>query len=206
MVKIKVCFMILSILIATTDERSEMFELLIQEFNKQIRLLDAADKIEIVSKKDNKEMTIGAKRQWLLENANGKFIVFFDDDDKPYDWYCKNILDAIENHPHIDCIGLNIYMTTDGKRPQKCCHSLKYNHWDENVDGWDYVRNITHFNPVLKSKALQVGFTDIRFGEDKLYSDQISSILKAEKYIAEPMFHYRYTTTIPHLQKYGFKN
>lgn len=198
--------MILSILIATTEERTEMFELLLSEFNKQIRLLDAKHKIEILSKKDNKEMTIGAKRQWLLENASGKWIVFFDDDDKPYDWYCKNILDAIHDNPHIDCIGMNIYMTTDGKRPQKCCHSLKYENWKENVDGWDYVRNITHFNPVLREKAIQIGFEDIRFGEDKIYSDRISKILKSEKYIIEPMFHYRYTTHTPHLKKYGFNS
>lgn len=198
--------MILSILIATTEDRHEMFMELMMEFQKQIRLLNATDKIEIIPFEDNKEISIGAKRQKLLEQATGDWIVFFDSDDKPYEWYCKRILDAIEGHPDIDCIGMSIFMTTDGKRPQNCCHSLMYPEWKEKVDNWDFVRNITHFNPVKRHLALQTGFKDLRFGEDKDYSDRLFPLLTKEHFIADPMFHYRYTTHMQHNKKYGIKN
>ena len=209
----------LSILTATTKQRINMFEEVLHEFDRQLIALSEpmtsigsanadlihrkATSVEYIALSDNKEISIGAKRQKLLELASGEFVVFFDDDDAPSPDYVRNILDAIT--PDIDCIGMNVYMTTNGKNPQKCCHRLKYKHWANKVDGWDYVRNITHFNPVLRSVALRVGFKDLRFGEDKLYSDGVSALLTKEAYITEPLFHYRYTNTTKHNEKYGIK-
>jgi glycosyltransferase involved in cell wall biosynthesis len=161
-------------------------------------------KVEIISECDNKQISIGLKRQKLLERATGEFICFLDDDDMPYDNYLRNIVSVIENNPGIDCIGIAIDMTTNGKNEQRCCHSLKYRKWKNNVDGWDYVRNITHFNPVRRDLALKVGFQDLRFGEDKLYSDAVTKLCKKEVYITEPVFHYRYSNKQSHQKKYGF--
>lgn len=209
----------LSILIATTKARVEMFEELLHEFDRQLILLHEpmtsfgsalndlitrkTESVELIALSDNKEMSIGAKRQKLLELASGDFVVYFDDDDAPSPDYVRLILDAIT--PDVDCIGMNVYMTTNGKNPQKCCHRLKYKVWANKVDGWDYVRNITHFNPVLRSVALRVGFKDLRFGEDKLYSDGVSRLLRKEAYIEPSLFHYRYTNTTKHNEKYGIK-
>lgn len=195
----------LSILIATTTERHEMYVMLHANLVSQIRRHNLVNEVEILSLVDNKEMSIGNKRQELLKMAKGDFIVFFDDDDLPSPNYVKMIHDAIVSDQYIDCIGMNVTMTTNGKNPQKCCHSLKYPDWENNKDGWDYVRNITHFNPVLRKKALEIGFKDIRFGEDKEYSDRISKILENEYYIEEPLFHYRYSNKQSHNEKYGIK-
>lgn len=194
----------LSILIATVNEREQMFAQLKQEFARQI-MFDYKDQVELISISDDKELSIGSKRQQLLEKATGDWIVFFDDDDWPYKYYVHEIMQAILTYKDIDCIGINVFMTTDGKRPQKCCHRLLYPVWQDNKDGWDYVRNITHFNPVRREFALTTGFKDMRFGEDKDYSDRLFPLLTKEHYIELPLFHYRYTTKIPHQQKYGFK-
>ncbi len=77
--------------------------------------------VEILSIEDNKEISIGAKRQKLLERAIGDYIVFFDSDDLPFNLYTSKILQALESSP--DCVGFKIHMTTNGKRPQVCCHS-----------------------------------------------------------------------------------
>lgn len=209
----------LSILTATTKQRIDMFEELLHEFDRQLIALKEpmtslgssyadyihrkTDSVEYIALSDNKEISIGAKRQKLLELASGDFVVFFDDDDIPSPDYVRMILDAIT--PDVDCVGMNVYMTTNGKNPQRCCHSLRYKHWANKVDGWDYVRNITHFNPVLRSVALKVGFKDLRFGEDKLYSDGVSRLLRKEAYIEQSLFHYRYTNTTKHNEKYGIK-
>lgn len=208
----------LSILTATTKTRIALFEELLHKFDRQLIALGEpmtsigsanadlihrkTESVEYIALSDNKEISIGAKRQKLLELAQGDFVVFFDDDDEPSQNYVRMILDAIT--PDVDCIGMNVQMTTNGKNPQKCCHSLRYKTWENNIDGWNYVRNITHFNPVLRSVALRVGFKDLRFGEDKLYSDGVSKLLRKEAYITEPLFHYQYKTE-PHNIKYGIK-
>jgi glycosyltransferase involved in cell wall biosynthesis len=193
----------LSILIATTVDRRDMFNNLYINFNTQISLLDLRNQVEVIYIEDNKQMSIGNKRNELLKLASGEWIVFFDSDDKPANNYVELIYNTIINNPDIDCIGINVNMTTNGNNPQRCCHRLKYQTWRDNVDGWDYVRNITHFNPVKKELALKVGFKDLRFGEDKDYSDRLFPLLKKEFYIEQPIFDYLYTNKQSHNIKYG---
>lgn len=190
----------LSILICSVEEREQHLARLLQEFEMQ-RL---GESVEILVESDNKEMSVGAKRQKLLQRAMGRFIVFFDDDDWPYNHYIQSIITCLEKNPDIDCIGMNVFMTTNGRHPQRCLHRLGYQ-WERGKDGWDYFRNITHFNPVLREKALQAGFKDMRFGEDVDYANRLNPLLTKEAYIARPLFHYRYTTLTPHNQKYGIK-
>lgn len=195
----------LSVLICTITERRFQFNQLERYFQRQIRMNGLQGKVEILSECDNKQISVGAKRQKLLERAQGEFIVFFDDDDEPYDNFLRTIINVIENNEGIDCIGVNIDMTTNGKKPQKLCHSLKYKVWKDNVDGFDYVRNVTHRNPVRRELALIIGFQDLRFGEDKLYSDAVTKLCKKEVQITEPIFHYKYSNRINPKVKYGIR-
>jgi hypothetical protein len=61
----------LSILIATVHERAEMLTKLLGKFEGQ-----RSDGVEIVVMSDNKEISIGAKRQRLLERAQGDWVVY----------------------------------------------------------------------------------------------------------------------------------
>jgi glycosyltransferase involved in cell wall biosynthesis len=188
----------LSVLIATTVDRREMFGKLMEEFATQ-----ATDEVQILFEEDDKKMSIGRKRQLLLERAEGDYIVYFDSDDFPYPNYLSEILTALDSGP--DCVGFLIHMTTNGKHPQVCCHSLRFKAWAKHVHGYDYVRGVTHFNPVRRELALKIGFPDLRFGEDKIYSDRITRICRKEVFINKKLFHYRYTNAVPHRQKYGIK-
>ncbi len=196
--------MIWSILIATIKEREQQFENLRYELLGQIIKLNLENEVEVLFEQDNKEISIGAKRQKLLERATGDFINFIDDDDFPYPVYIDWIYSAIKDR-QVDCVGMVINMTTNLGKPQRCCHSLKYKIWEDKRDGFDYVRNVTHFNPVKRELALKVGFQDRRFGEDHLYSDKLTELCKTETFIGEPLFHYRYSNLIPHAKKYGIK-
>lgn len=188
----------LSILICHIPERREMLNLLLDEFQKQSR-----PGVEVlVDPRRKGECSVGTKRQALLEKSMGEWIVFFDDDDWPNTNYINLIFDHMGDY---DCMGINGTMTTNGGMQQTWCHSLGYD-WSDGsapVDGWDYVRPIIHFNPVLREKALLVGFNDLRFGEDRDYSDRLNKLLYKENFIEEPLFHYRYSNQTPHHVKYG---
>jgi hypothetical protein len=210
----------LIILVASIEERLEQSKILLNELTRQKCTLHPAkwSNISIITILDNKEISIGKKRQRLLElaaekrsassalyleDSTNQYVVFFDDDDWPSENYVERIYRAISLLP--DCVGITVNMTTNGGRPQRCCHSLKYKEWAEHVDGFDYVRNVTHFNPVRLDLALQVGFEDVRFGEDKIYSDKLTALCTREEFLDAPLFEYRYNDTIPFEQKYGIQ-
>lgn len=208
----------LSILICTTTERVPLFTDLLHEFDKQLQEREGwtakgnagseivyrkTNEAELIALCDNKEMTIGAKRQRLLEMAQGDWIVYFDDDDMPAPNYVNLILSHMSDQ--VDCMGIKVKMTTNGLNEQTCLHRLGRK-WAESKEGYDYVRPIIHFNPVRRSLALKAGFKDIRFGEDRDYSDRLNKLVKKEAFIDEWLFHYRYSNKQPHNEKYGIKN
>jgi len=192
----------LSILIATVTERKHEFKLLWDKFSQLAAPYQG--QVEVLSLCDDKVITIGHKRNDLLSMAKGDYIVFFDDDDWPYDCYIEEIMQALSHNP--DCVGMLIHMTTNGENPQTCCHSFKYKKWMDKVDGYDYVRSVTHFNPVKRKLALQVRFPDIRYGEDHFYSKRITPICRNEYFINKKLFHYRYSNQETHNKKYGINN
>lgn len=191
--------MILSILIGTVTERIEMFQELKSHIEDQI---GNNSEVELICWSDNKEISIGKKRQLLLEAARGEYIVFIDDDDWVSDDYVQKILNALELKP--DCVGIDILCTTDGKDVQTARASMQYD-WKDNVDGFRYVRHTYHKTPVKRSIALKAGFQDLRYGEDFLYSMRLKRHLKTEVLIPGNIYFYRYTTNQTHEQRYGIK-
>jgi hypothetical protein len=187
----------LSILICTIPERDAQFKELIKCFKD----LDNEIVEILVDPTPRYQISVGKKRQGLLQDSNGDYIVFFDDDDKPSPYYIDEILTALEKSP--DCVGFKIMMTTNGSNNETCIHSLRNEKWEKK--NGIYLRTVTHFNPVKRELALQVGFKDLRFGEDKDYSDRITPICKHEVFIDKYLFDYRYSTKEPHKQKYGIK-
>ncbi len=101
--------------------------------------------VEVLIKKDNKEMSVGRKRQMLLNEAKGEWSIFRDDDDDDYGNYIELILSAINKAPDADCIGTWGRMTTDGEKPETWCHSHKYRTWSSGRDGYTWNRPIMHF-------------------------------------------------------------
>ena len=188
----------LDILIASIEERAFDLAKVVTEFRRQ-----GVDPIVVI---DNKEMTIGKKRQMLLEMATKEWIVFFDDDDWPSEGYVANILKAIERNPGADCCGIWGRMTVNGASPKTWRHRLGMPFIETMSEGFNYTRPIMHFNPVLRTKALEAGF-DItsRWGEDVDYAKRLNPLLTKEAFVHEPLFLYRYSNKIPHETKYGIK-
>ena len=167
-----------------------------------VLIVDQAHRIEIIIRKDNKELPVGAKRQQLLHDASGEWIVFFDDDDLPYKGYLRKILTAVLSRPDADCCGINGDMTINKSNPQTWIHSIKYKRWASNVDGFSYVRPPIHFNPVKRVLALRAGFKPMRYAEDHDYSMRLLPLLRKEVVIKDKLFLYDYSNKVNNREKF----
>jgi glycosyltransferase involved in cell wall biosynthesis len=103
---------LLSILICTIDGRESFLQSLLQNIENQIKGYEK--EIEVVVCKDNKERTIGSKRNELLQGCIGEWACFIDDDDQIAEDYIPKAIKILkEENP--DCINLIGVITTDGK-------------------------------------------------------------------------------------------
>lgn len=175
----------LSILIATMPSRVNKFCDLILLLQKQ-----QTDEVEIRADK-SMEYNIGTKRNKLLQQAKGEYVVFIDDDDHVSDNYVSLILEACKTG--VDCIGINGKITTNGDNPHTWRISKQYGSWFENFGV--YYRTPNHISPVRRELALQAGFPEISFGEDAEYSRRLLPLLKNETIITQPIYHYDYHTS-----------
>jgi glycosyltransferase involved in cell wall biosynthesis len=182
--------MILSVLIPTINGREVFFTRILEKVNDQ-----KTEEIEIISLKDNKEISIGSKRQQLLEKASGEYVVFIDDDDLIADDYINSILDALLEKP--DCVGFEINCT--GTLGKTASVSNRWSDWGENKEGYDYVRTPYHKVPIKKDIALAIGFKDLRYAEDYDFSKRLkqSGLIKKEIYISKVLYYYLFVYENP---------
>lgn len=186
----KDCKYLLSILICTLDNRVDYFNRLAKIIGPQ---LNKFKNVEVLVAKDNGEDSIGSKRNQLLANCSGEYVVFVDDDDVVSDDYVEQILKALETKP--DVVGIHLLHYEDGQHKGLTYHSLKYNSWwdeqnKENPNLRNYYRNPNHLNPVKKMHAIRTMFPSINMGEDKEYSKNLLKYLKTESYIEKPIYTY----------------
>lgn len=193
--------MILTIAIPTIESRRREFELLYDHLKSQVIAIGAQRQVEVIFERDNKQISIGAKRQLLIDKAQGKYLVMVDDDDwVPFE-YVHAVLEAAQKNP--DCIGYLENCDIQGKR-ERSCFSLKYKDWADKVDGYDHVRSPFFKTPILTDLCKIVGCADLRFGEDHDFAKRIYPFLKTEEFINEELYFYRYKSE-PHNAKYGIK-
>jgi glycosyltransferase involved in cell wall biosynthesis len=190
--------MILSILVPTTIERSKVFNRLLHEIKRQIKPFKK--QIEILSLCDNKEMTIGEKRNKLYQMAKGKYSWQIDDDDWIHPDAIEKIMKAVENDS--DCITFSEVVIFDGKRLENSNFSLKYVDWADNQDGYNHVR-IPFFKTPIKTEICRlVAVKDIRFAEDHEFARSINPLLKTETHIDDYLYWYLHYST-PFNERYG---
>jgi glycosyltransferase involved in cell wall biosynthesis len=171
----------LSILTATMHERNGIFRNLAKVLKAQ-----STPEVEMLAICDNGELSIGAKRNQLLEAAKGDYVCFVDDDDMISPFYIFGILTAIKDNP--DCVGIEGIITSTGIGPKKFVHSLQYVDWFEKDDV--YYRCPNHLNPIKREIALDAKFPETYFGEDKEFSQRLKGKLKTEVFIKGPIYFY----------------
>lgn len=185
---------LLSVLIPTTHSRQELLYGLLSELHKQADELNIYNSIEIIVELDGGELTVGCKREILLEKAKGKYVVHIDDDDEISADYLKEIVKAI--YTNCDVVGFEGYMTTSGSKREnfKISKNLPYMTVQDAYGNNEYLRFNNHLCPIKREIALQIGFKDVRIFEDYDYALRLkqSRLIKTETYIPKSLYHYRY--------------
>lgn len=182
----------LSILICTIPSRYASYGRLITELNAQI--LPYAPEVGIISN-NSTQLSIGAKRNWLLEKAESEYVCFIDDDDSVSVNYIDLLMKAVESG--CDCASLKGLYSVDGKADGIFEHSLKYEAWQTVLNAEiKYERYPNHLNMIKTSIAKRFKFPEINHGEDENWSTQIhkSGLLRTEFYIPEVIYFYRYNS------------
>jgi len=166
-----------SVLICTIPDRNEMFVSLYKRLN--LLKNNASIRVEILYD-DALGITIGEKRNRLLERANGKYCCFIDDDDDVADTYFSTYESAISSGMDYDCVTLVGHYYLNGKFIKPFFHSLKYKSWYDDDDG--YYRCPNHLNLIKTDICRQIGYTKVNFGEDKDFSERLleSGLIKTE--------------------------
>lgn len=193
---------ILTIAIPTVMDREFQFGILYNTLLRTIATGGWENEVEVIYEQDNKEISIGAKRQKLIDRATGKYMMMLDDDDWLGPDYIPQILEAAKDDP--DTIGYLEEVSIEGRKFKTSCISMKWKQWDSNVGLYDYVRTPYFKNPIRTSLCKQVGCADMRFGEDADFAKKIHPLLKTEVFIDKKMYIYRYKHE-NHNWKYGIK-
>lgn len=191
---------LLSVLIPTVKERAENFHKLKQYIFHQLVDHELTDNVEILYIQDNKEMTIGDKRNKLYRMAKGEYSIQVDDDDWLHPLAMPYIVDELKDNP--DCVGYKELCIYDGKRVESSNFSIKYPGWLDNYDGFNHVRTPFFKTPIKTRLCLQCQIPSIRFGEDHEFAKMIYPLLQKENYIDEFIYHYIHTSS-PHNERYG---
>lgn len=145
--------------------------------------------------RDNGEMSIGEKRNSLIDMSTGEYIVFIDDDDMIAIDYVEKILDAIENNKP-DVIGIkgmiSVIRDNNVKDEKYFYHTIENDKYFESNRG--YERPPNHLNPIKRDIAIKYKFKQVSFGEDTDWAMNICSNkeLKTENYIDKTLYFYNY--------------
>ena len=182
---------LLSILVPTLESRRPLCDALQQDLERQISQSACDDEVEILLSCDNGQASIGAKRNQLIRQARGRFVVFIDDDDRVSRHYVEKIIQAIRNDPDIDCVGFTGEITFRGKHPRKMQHSINHREW-QHGNGM-YLRPPCHITPIRREIAMRYSFAEVDFAEDMDWTLRMSRdrALQREVILDDVLYLYR---------------
>ena len=193
---------LLSILIPTVVGREEQYKYLLNRIMKaENGFAILSGRVEDIKLCDDKEMTIGEKREKLYQMANGLYSWQIDDDDDIADNAIELILNAIKSNPEIPCITFREKCMINGVY-KSSNHSIRYSQWIDNQDGFDYVRSPFYKDVIRTDIAKSVPFPKIRYNEDEQWSKALYPLLTDEIHIDKELYHYIYNET-NHNERYG---
>ena len=191
----------LSILIPTVHNRRNTFlpRILEQVYEQYDHLsVDDQKEVEILVLMDNKTIMLGDKRNLMIEQAQGEYVVFVDDDDRLSKNYIHSILMA--TYEKKDAIVFLAEVSINGDTPKVCHYSKDYDR-DFN-DNSNYYRLPNHICAVKKEIAEMVQFPSVLYGEDSGYSKKLKPLLKTETKINEVLYYYDFNSETTETQMY----
>jgi hypothetical protein len=190
---------ILSILIPATPARyhSHLWPLY-EKLAAQVTALDLVQpqgsaRVELLVFLDNRQRTIGEKRDALVQMSRGKFVAFCDDDDDVAPNYISAIVAAIAANPHVDVITFKQRVLVDGV--EGICH-FSLQHQNEPFRAGTFHRNAWHVCAWRGELARRYRFPAINYGEDWSWAKHLVMEAAGEYHIDEILHVYRYDRNV----------
>ena len=184
-----------SVLIATIPGREQKLQSLLTAVREKACRIAPEIRLEICIDFDNKESSIGIKRQRLLERAQGKYLCFIDDDDDITDAYVEDVLAMFRGNFHT--------MRLRGQIGEyNFVHSTTVKLTDPMATKDTpaiFQRPPNHLNPMLADIAKLVRFKDATYGEDLDWTINLcrTGFLQTEYRSDDQRVHYIYNVSEP---------
>lgn len=181
----------ISILIPTMTPRKQLFEQVLAEVRKQIAECPEI-RTEVIWESDNGELTLGQKRNVLVDRCQGKYHCFVDDDDVLAPYFLRTFVPMIQSGIDYDCASFLGAHYKRGVLNKLFYHSLDVPEWAETSER--FLRSVSPMNMIKTSIVRQVRYKDIRNTEDHEFSKRLmaSGLLQTEFKIDpnRPIYHY----------------
>lgn len=177
----------LSILICTVPSRSTVLQAILNDLEQQISLLP----VEIIYLGDNFAMTVGEKRNRLLEMAKGSYVSFVDDDDVISPEYVKKILEGAQSNPSV--------ILFKGKEYFNGQHTFDFDFSKNNPVNWkERDKKLHHLQPNhlcawKRELALREKFLSQNLREDHEWASRMVKHIQSEYFIDEYLYFYYYS-------------
>ena len=188
--------MILSILTPTIPGREKQLHALQTRIEAQSSGLKSSGQVEHLVLSDNRQRSIGAKRQALLDIARGQYIAFVDDDDDIADDYVAELLAAAASSA--DVITFLQGATYNG---QQSVVDFQLRQGDHSfVPGGITNRDAWHVNAWRHSRVAHCQFGESNYGEDLVWCQQARRMAETTVHIPKILHYYRHdaaTTAAP---------
>lgn len=173
-----------SICILTVTSREQRFLALADELLSQIG--PGGRPVEVVALRNPGGLTmpeVGALRQALLDDAQGEFVSFVDDDDWVERDYVSAVMHALSCAPEpVDFVAFwHAYHRNGFREPRPVVTGLQHGGWYDTPQ--ELVRDITHINPVRTAIARKAGFRATEGAEDYPYDAALRELLKDSRQV-----------------------
>lgn len=188
---------LLSILIATIPERHERFTKLYNELMRQKAMFDTfhdtLGEIEIVVNSGKKflhgGLSIGKKREALVQEASGTYLCFLDDDDTVSPNYIEALMRMCAKGHDICTFRAIIKMATFWTILEM---KLDYTENEQITPVKTVTRPPWHICPVKSVYAKLFQFPDLNNAEDFVWVEKVLSCCKTETHTDEVLFQYNH--------------
>lgn len=178
----------LSILTPSIPTRLHKAGKLHGEIARQIAAAGAEDEVEHLILTDNRQRSIGAKRQALVEAARGDYVAFVDDDDRICEGYVAGLLRGIAEG--VDVVTFDQRAVVNGQESKVVFQLGQGN--GPFVPGGVTKRDAWHVCAWKRGKVAGCQFGESNYGEDEVWNRQARKRVRSEAHIPAVLMEYHH--------------
>lgn len=197
----------LSVLILSLPSRINRLASLVGELTRQINAGGLEDQVQVMVLTDSREMSVGDKRNKLMEMSSGKYVCYIDDDDSISENYLSKILEGCRSD--VDVVTFCGIYRDAASQDVGDYYTFKISTLlKDSTVGRCFNRRPNHLCPVKREIAIKHKFPEKNYGEDFDYSELLNPSLTNEFHIIDQIYYYNFdmnvTQTHPNAKSTAF--